>query len=88
MTSCIVTNEIAKTPQKEEEKDDVNPFDEWKSKFFQAIFSNQGLVNFLFFADIGNRSKVTKSDKWIIWKFGEHSKEKYKHWSDIPDYVT
>ena len=48
MTSCIVTNEIAKTPQKEEEKDDVNPFDEWKSKFFQAIFSPMVLLIFKF----------------------------------------
>ena len=39
------------------------------------------------FPDLGNRSKVTKTDKWIIMKFGENSKEKYKHWSDIPDYV-
>ena len=59
-----------------------------KVSFFKPFFSIQALVNFGFFADIGNRSKVTKSDKWIIWKFGEHSKEKYKHWSDIPDYVT
>jgi len=68
MTSCIVSNEIAKTPQKDEGKDDtINEIDEWKN--------------------LGNRSKVTKTDKWIIMKFGENSKEKYKDWSDIPDYV-
>eukprot|EP00093_Oithona_nana_P001162 01162.XXX_3080_4397_1 [CDS] Oithona nana genome sequencing. len=69
MTSCIVSNEIAKTPEKDEGKDDKdNEIDQWKN--------------------LGNRSKVTKSDKWIIWKFGEHSKQKYKHWSDIPDMVN
>ena len=32
MTSCIVSNEIAKTPQKDEGKDDtINEIDEWKS---------------------------------------------------------
>ena len=60
-----------------------------KVSFFKPFFQFKvwSIFNF-FFVDIGNRSKVTKSDKWIIWKFGEHSKEKYKHWSDIPDYVT
>ena len=34
MTSCIVSNEIAKTPQKDEGKDDtINEIDEWKSVF-------------------------------------------------------
>ena len=34
MTSCIVSNEIVKTPQNDEGKDDTaNEIDEWKSVF-------------------------------------------------------